>query len=70
MSKENLFWRLLTANFLLLIGIACLVLAYVIFQGSALAAVCVYSAFILIGWGIVRGLFAIIDRNRAEKSEE
>ena len=63
-------WRMVTANFLLLVGIACLVLAYVIFQGSVLAAVCVYSAFILIGWGIVRGLFAIIDHNRAEKETE
>ena len=46
MDKEDLFWRLLTANFLLLVGIVCLLLAYMIFQGSALAAVCVYGIIV------------------------
>ena len=70
MAKEDLLWRLLTANFMLLAGIVCLLLAYMIFRNGPMAAVCVYTAFGLSGWGIVRGLFAIIDRNRAEKSEE
>ncbi len=63
-------WRMVTANFLLLVGIACLILAYVVFQNSVLAVVGVYGAFILISWGIVRGLFAIIDYNREQKEKE
>ena len=67
MDKEDLFWRLLTANFMLLLGIASVVLVYVLGMDGALAAILLYTALILIGWGVVRGLFAIIDRNRADK---
>ena len=63
-------WRVVTANFLLLVGIACLVLAYVVFQNSIFAAVGVYSAFILIFWGVVRGLFVIIDHRQEKKERE
>ena len=63
-------WRLLVAIFLLLIGISILLLAYIVFQNSALAIVGVYGAFILIPWGIGKGLFAIIDRNREKEATE
>ena len=69
MSREDFFWRLLTANFLLLIGIACLVLVYVLGMGGPFAAVILYAALFCVGWGIVRGLFAIIDRNREREKE-
>ena len=63
-------WRVVTANFLLLTGIACLVLAFAVLRDTVLAAVAVYGAFILIFWGVVRGLFAIIDHNREVKEKE
>ena len=69
MSREDFFWRLLTANFLLLIGIACLVIVYVLGMGGPLAGVLLYAAMFCIGWGLVRGLFAIIDRNREREKE-
>ena len=67
MEKEELFWRMLTANFLLLIGIACMVAVYVLGMNGASAGILMYAALFCIGWGIVRGLFAIIDRNRAKE---
>ena len=67
MDKEDLFWRLLTANFLVLLGIACLVTVYVLGMDGAFAAILLYAALFLLGWGIVRGLFAILDRNRAKE---
>ena len=63
-------WRVVTANFLLLVGIACLVLAFVVLRDTILAVIAVYGAFILILWGVVRGLFAIIDHNREVKENE
>ena len=68
MNQDKL-WRLQVANFLLLMGIAGLVLAYMVFQNTMLAAAGVYGAFILIPWGIGKGLFAIIDRNREKETD-
>ena len=68
MNQDKL-WRLQVANFLLLMDIAGLVLAYMVFQNTMLAAVGVYGAFILIPWGTGKGLFAIIDRNREKETD-
>jgi len=64
---DSFIWRLLTANFLLLLGIACLMTVYVLGMDGAFAAILVYAALFLLGWGIVRGLFAILDRNGAKE---
>ena len=68
MDQEDLFWRLLTANFLLLIGIACFAVVHVLGMDGAFAAMLLYAGLFWIGWGIVRGLFAIIDRNREKEA--
>ena len=67
---NDMIWRLLTANFLLLMGIACMAVVYVLGMSAPLAGILLYASLALLGWGVVRGLFAIIDYKRTENDEE
>ena len=62
-------WRLMTAMFLLLIAIVSLLMAYILFANTALAAICVWVSFACTVWGIGKGLFAIIDYRREHNDE-
>ena len=62
-------WRLLVAIFILAIACALGVLIY-IFQEGFLAVACFYSIWVLIPWGIIKGVVAIWDHHREHKSEE
>ena len=65
-AMDNL-WRLMTAIFIILIGAAALLTAYILFVNSALAGICVWTACVCILLAIAKGLFAIIDHHRGTK---
>lgn len=59
-------WRLLVAVFILLAAIAMTLMA-LLFQNTVIAGVCIYGALILIPWGIVKGVKAILDNRNRDK---
>ena len=63
-------WRLMTAVFILLMGLTALMVAYIFFNGSSMVGVVCWTALILIACGTGKGLFAIIDYHRENTDEE
>ena len=68
MSLDKI-WRLLTAIFILVVGIA-LIGAYFLFSGFIVGIIAGYAAIICILWGLIKGIVVIVERLEESAKEE
>ena len=66
-------WRLLTAIFMIAVGVGLITVGWVMTGGmfnNAVIVIMAYVALFLIPIGIAKGLFVVIDYHREHKEEE